>query len=773
MGNINDKLVEMENVGKVKKLTILNEILHVCYENRDTKIFAYFDKFLVSFEEFIDFDPNIDFEMKQQFTDSFEISFRFIRNSNNVPLFEKYFQLYKENDKWIEGEATIARLFQHFGYMFSLLENFEEAIHFLSKSLEQIEKSGNISTIPGRYTNLGFIYESIGNFEKAERLYLEGLEFAQNNNYQNAIRLAYAALGRLSLARNDYGKAIQYFKETLFLFEINKKNMDRVAIIMNLASAYSKQKKFKKAIKYFLKIKEEWIKQTNNDLYQAIELNLSNAYIGTKEYIKAETLLLEILKRNFKQSQNATLVSCYISLGLIYIHTNQLQKSIDQYKKALEVALNNNYEKQLQVIYYNLGIVNKKIEDYDNAIKYYLLALDLTKKQKNKFHMIDILQDLSECYDSIGSYKKALSVLKESNILHKKYEEEKQKIENTLQENKLIDSGTIKHYVFSNKNSLISNELSSKIGATIIGKSEIIKRTIEQAMLSSKNDTVSILLQGESGAGKELIAKLIHFAGKKSEHPFIDINSASFTTELAESSLFGHEKGAFTGANFKHIGYFQAADNGTIFLDEIGDMSLNIQSKLLRVIENKSISPIGSSKNIKVDFRLICATHVNLKEQVNEGHFRFDLLNRINTLVIKVPSLRERKEDIPLLVDYFMTSISDRLNQKKPILTGEALNLLCNYDYPGNVRELANILERLILFCQNNKIEAKDIILRKPKTEIVETTKKYTSLNLLQNERAVIVEALKQAKNVKSKAAMLLGISPYALRRKMFKLDIN
>lgn len=773
MLNIEDKLVEMKNVGRVKKLTILNEILHVCYQNRDTKIYDYFDKFLESFEEYIDFDPNIDFEMKQEFTNSFEILFRFINNSNNIPLFKKYFQIYLAKDKWIVDEVAIANLYQCFGYMFSLQGNNKKAISFLKKSLELIESSGNNCVIPGRFTNLGFIYENIGDFEKAESLYLEGLEFAKNNNYENAIKLAYAALGRLFLARNDYDKAIQYFRESLYLFNDSIKNMDKVAIMLNLASAYSQQKKFKEAITYFLEIKIEWVKQTNSDLYQAIELNLSNAYIGIKNYISAESLLLEILKKNVNRPNNEVNVSCFINLGLIYTQTNQPKESINQFTKALEMVLKSRNERPLQVIYYNLGIIHKKIGEYDKAIGYYLLADELTKKQKNKFHLINILQDLSECYHSIGKFEKALNILKESNILQRKYDKEQQEIEKTLQENKLIDSGTKKNYLFTNNNSFISNELSSKIGVAIIGKSEIMKKIVEQAMLSSKNDSVSILLLGESGVGKELIAKLIHFSGNRSQYDFVDINSASFTTELAESTLFGHEKGAFTGANFKHIGYFQTADNGTVFLDEIGEMPLHIQAKILRVIENKSISPVGSSKNIKVNFRLICATNVNLEKYVEKGLFRFDLLNRINTIIIKVPALRERREDIPILIEYFIATISSKLNQKKPMITSKALDLLYNYNYPGNVRELANILERLILFCQNNKIEAKDVILGKQKTKKTLSNREYKTLNLIENEKTIIIEALEQAKHIKSKAALLLGISPYALRRKMVKFNIT
>jgi two-component system nitrogen regulation response regulator NtrX len=244
----------------------------------------------------------------------------------------------------------------------------------------------------------------------------------------------------------------------------------------------------------------------------------------------------------------------------------------------------------------------------------------------------------------------------------------------------------------------------------LIGNSEIIKQLKRQINILAAN-TSRVLITGESGTGKELVARLIHFSGPRAGNPFIEVNCAAIPHELIESELFGHEKGSFTGAHERKKGKFELADNGTLFLDEIGDMSLQTQAKVLRVIETQEFQRVGGNKKIRVDVRIIAATNKDLQEEVKKGTFREDLFFRLNVIPLHIPPLRERKEDIPLLVNFFLEEFSREYKKSKKTLTDEALKALINYDWPGNVRELKNIIERLVIMTQADTITEKDISL--------------------------------------------------------------
>jgi len=242
----------------------------------------------------------------------------------------------------------------------------------------------------------------------------------------------------------------------------------------------------------------------------------------------------------------------------------------------------------------------------------------------------------------------------------------------------------------------------------LIGESSAIKTlraTVEMAARSQSK----VLITGESGSGKELVARLLHSLSSRSCNPFIEVNCAAIPQELIESELFGHEKGSFTGAFERKKGKFELADGGTLFLDEIADMSLQTQAKVLRVIETQEFQRVGGSTNLKVDVRVIAATNKDLSEEVKRGKFREDLFFRLNVIPISVPPLRDRKEDIPLLVEYFIQSLASEYGRTPKNITDEALRELERYDWPGNIRELKNLIERLLIMTPSSVINARDI----------------------------------------------------------------
>lgn len=262
------------------------------------------------------------------------------------------------------------------------------------------------------------------------------------------------------------------------------------------------------------------------------------------------------------------------------------------------------------------------------------------------------------------------------------------------------------HYKIYNKSS--DKVVLDEPFSSIIGESYRMKKLLYKAQKASKTST-TVLITGESGTGKELVAKAIHKNSHRNEKNFVAINCGAIPKDLIESELFGHEKGAFTGAIERKIGKFEYANDGTLFLDEIGDLPYSMQSKLLRAIQEKEIERIGSNKKINIDVRIVAATNRNLFKMVKKGEFREDLYYRLNVIPIELPPLRERKEDIFDLINHFNRELSRKLNLSPIIFTEEAREYLENYSWPGNVRELENIIERLIVLSQGIKIDTMDL----------------------------------------------------------------
>ncbi|MFZ0927519.1 MAG: sigma 54-interacting transcriptional regulator [Syntrophobacteraceae bacterium] len=313
---------------------------------------------------------------------------------------------------------------------------------------------------------------------------------------------------------------------------------------------------------------------------------------------------------------------------------------------------------------------------------------------------------------------------------------------------------------------------------TIVGRSDLIKRTMDMARQAAEVDS-PVVITGESGTGKELFAHAIHQASRRRDSGFIKVNCSSIPADLFEAELFGYEGGSFTGARKTgKPGKFELADKGTIFLDEIGEMPHSMQVKLMRVLQEKEIDRIGSSRPRNVDFRLICATNRDLEKMIRTGGFRLDLYYRINVINIKLPALRELKEDIPLIFGHFLEKLSR--DGKRSVLTvaPEAVELLKNYAWPGNIRELSNIAERAMILSGGDVIEPEDLPLAVriastcPQRQTEEPISSLKGL-LEETERRAIVETLQKTGNNRAKTAQILGIHRTGLYQKMKKYKID
>ena len=316
----------------------------------------------------------------------------------------------------------------------------------------------------------------------------------------------------------------------------------------------------------------------------------------------------------------------------------------------------------------------------------------------------------------------------------------------------------------------------------LLGRSESI-RALRALVERLSRSQAPVHIHGESGTGKELVARMIHDRGPRATGPFVPVNCGAIPAELMESEFFGHLKGSFTGALRDKVGLFQAAEGGTLFLDEVGDLPLHMQVKLLRALQERAVRPVGSETEVSVNVRIISATHLDLSELVASGDFRQDLYYRLNVIEVRTPPLRKLSDDIPLLANDLLGRLAHENGMKPPpVLADDALHALQGYDFPGNVRELENILERAITLCDGRSIRATDLQLREPSLETLRNPEPAAAPmsvpaalgeHIEEIEKRAIREALEKSRYNKTKAAAMLGMTFRQLRYKVKKLNIE
>lgn len=343
-------------------------------------------------------------------------------------------------------------------------------------------------------------------------------------------------------------------------------------------------------------------------------------------------------------------------------------------------------------------------------------------------------------------------------------------------------SKLLKNKQLEQENHNLRQQLDTKYGLeNIIGNSQPMQR-IYDLVKQVAPSRATVLIQGESGTGKELIAHAIHQLSNRRTHAFVPVHCAALSGTLLESELFGHEKGAFTGAIEQRAGRFEQAHNGTLFLDEISEVSTEVQVKLLRVIQEQSFERVGGTRTIHADIRFVAATNKNLEEEVRNNNFREDLFYRLNVVTVTVPPLRERQDDIPLILKYYLDKFA-RENEKQPFsIDPKAVHLLQQYSWPGNVRELRNCMENLVVLSKNTLISPSDLpekILSYQQNSHIDNSRPPVSsipaapMNVKDNERSLIIKALKETNGNRTEAARALGMSRRTLYRKLERYGID
>ena len=316
----------------------------------------------------------------------------------------------------------------------------------------------------------------------------------------------------------------------------------------------------------------------------------------------------------------------------------------------------------------------------------------------------------------------------------------------------------------------------------LVGVSEPMQQVLEFVQKVADSDS-TVMIQGESGTGKELVARMLHFNSQRRDRPLVPVNCGAIPENLLESELFGHEKGAFTGATHARMGRFELAHGGTIFLDEIGEMSLPLQVKLLRVLQEREFERVGGNRTIHVDVRIIAATNQDLEAMVEERRFRQDLFYRLNVIPIVIPPLRERRTDIPLLIDHFLNRFNQSKHTQVVGLDDEALRLLTEYDWPGNIRELENMMERLVVLKKQGILASEDLPQKISRRSMIPELKEqfirlsedgiHLSREVEQYEKHLIMEALRKANGVTSRAAQLLHLNRTTLVEKLKRKGVD
>jgi two-component system nitrogen regulation response regulator NtrX len=342
----------------------------------------------------------------------------------------------------------------------------------------------------------------------------------------------------------------------------------------------------------------------------------------------------------------------------------------------------------------------------------------------------------------------------------------------SIQKVTVVVKNGLEHRSLSIENSRLKGDSGARW--RIIGESVPMKALRQQLTLMAGTNG-RVLIYGESGTGKELVAHALHQLSPRAAEPFVEVNCAAIPEELIESELFGHNKGSFAGAQEAKIGKFQKADAGTLFLDEVGDMSLRTQSKVLRVIEEQRFEPVGASESVQVDVRVVASTNKNLDDEIEHGNFREDLFYRLNVIPFNVPPLRDRREDIPLLAEHFLREFTTAYGRKPKELTPEAFKLLAEYHWPGNVRELKNLIERIVILNPQVRVDARHIPLNPSKRQPDRSLDRFGSLQEVREaaEREYILKKLEETSGNVTRTAELLGLERSNLYRKMKTLGIG
>lgn len=599
---------------------------------------------------------------------------------------------------------------------------------------------------------------------KNERLVLDILRRV-TPSYTTASALC--SIASLYVDMSKWETAIKHYSKALEQFQALSIEAPQLSTLNNLGSALCMLKDLPKAeriLQQGLALAQQLGHRQQTFLFTS---NLGNLMIQEEEFSKAIEYYdkaMDILA-NVAQKPPQLLIDLFNNYSMCYWKLKQPEESLDYIDRAISIARDCGFERDLVQIEVNKTNLLVDLGRYDDALEIIKRAMKYYKKAKDLHQLIWIYRSLSRIYFLKKEYRKSYDTERKLDKISDDYIAEIQR--------KSVDASAVSVEVRNNDKTdcYAPNYSYSKHNASqgFIGSSLASQKVINSALLAAQHPNTSVLILGESGTGKEIVAQMIHKNSLRRNQAFVPVNVGALSASLVESELFGHTKGAYTGADSSTKGFFLQADKGTLFLDEITDMPFVVQSKLLRAIETRKVIAVGSSRETSYDSRIISATSQDIRTQLTDNQFRLDLFHRLNTIEIIIPPLRERQEDIEPLLQHFVKQYARELNKALPQVDKSLLEMLHSYAFPGNVRELKNIVERMYILSKKARWDAQLLCEINPFSFDNGSSVPEPSCS----EEDAILKALIRARGKQKDAARLLNMSEATLSRRIIKYNLQ
>ncbi len=574
-------------------------------------------------------------------------------------------------------------------------------------------------------------------------------------------------------AHQDYDKVVIYLSSALRISQEGKLMVSQLNIIANLVSAYTQMHKYNLAEELVNKGIQICNVHHHPNMQLHLTVNLANLKINQNKNDEAIEIYDQCLAlaENIHNTNPMFLLDIYNNYAICYGKKQDLDKALEYLDKALEIAQSLNNPDQALQVNLNIALALVNIGKFAEAKTILQEIIRFYRKHKNYDVLLSAQRNMALLYEKQHDYKSCITVHKEidktnSEYLYKIMNDKTEAAQNQVKELS-ADYTNVKQNQYYHTGA--SNHQGGK---EFIGSSDASRKVLNSALLAAQHPNTNVFIMGESGTGKEIIAHIIHYNSLRRDFPFVPVNTAAINASLVESELFGHTKGAFTGAMHETKGFFIQANKGTLFLDEITEMPIEFQAKLLRALESRKVTPVGSSIETAFDSRIVSSSNRNIFELMQRNEFRLDLFHRINPIEIYIPPLRNRTEDIEILVYHFIDIFTFETKKPKPQITKSFIETLKQYPFPGNLRELKNIIERLFILSNTLTWDA-DVL------SVINLGYSHFGHPLAHangknsNEDELITKALIKAGGKQKDAAKLLNMSESTLTRRIVKYNLE
>lgn len=695
------------------------------------------------------------------------------------------------------------------------LSCFEEAETVCLELLEKAIEQNDSGMIARANIALSKCYKDMEHTYKEKPCLDIALEAAKRTRDANLIADTLRHVGNYYLSQKDRSKAIDAFGKAEKMLTGDSAQDIMLKLLVDFGSAYYSFLLYDKALTYLSKALDLAMQTDNLDIQLMIINNLSTLYMMLNNMDAAQQMLLSGLKICQDHGITIRTVMFTFSLGVLHFRQDLHEQALSYFLQCEELATTAGFNDSRYLVDLNSNMagcyrflgqneealsrlntamriaetmnnpalkaeqdVNRanflsSTGDFVGCRKLLIPVINFSKKNKRYDLHIVAKMNLARSYEFQGDYKTAIQHLLELSAIQSEYLSYVM-AEQSKDYDKRIKTLADDYNAVQEQYSALAEGLQDGLAKDFVGRSETHRKLVEAALMAAQHPNAGVLITGESGTGKDVLAHIIHLNSVRRNSPFVAVNMAAISSGLLESEFFGHKRGSFTGATHDTKGFFLEANKGTLFLDEISEMPTNLQAKLLRVLESKKISPVGSSGELAFDTRVLSSTNRDIMDMIKKDLFRLDLYHRLNTIEIHIPPLRERPEDVEALVLYYSEKLASEMKLPCPRIESSFIGRLQTYKFPGNVRELKNIIERLLIMKKNRDWDANtlDLLPSMAQTGQVSTgsTVKDKKREL---ERDEIISALQNCEGVQKEAARQLGISQSTLTRKIVALNLE